>query len=423
MLILLVGATCIAVTTASPLTVNTNKPSYNPGEIVSVTGVATASADVTIQFYNPTGSMILMDYFTAAANGSYSKTFVIPSTIPTGSWSYGTYTVRAFSGSESVNATFTLAAPSDTTAPTISSVTPAADSTVTTARPTITVTYSDNVAINTGTAKFTVDGADVTTVATVTAASTSYTPTADLSQGSHTLYFEIKDTAGNTANRTWSFTIVVDTTAPVITGLAPANGSISSSGSVTIGASYSDNVAIDVSSVALRVDGSVVAPTSVTATAVSYSATLAEGTHTISLTVEDTSHNQVASSWTFVVDTTAPVISTPSPANGTTVTSTSVTVSASYSDNTAIDTSQVVLKIDGNTVTATASATGVSYSTTLEEGTHTAQLTVKDTAGNTSTTTWTFTVKVPVDYTLYYIIGAGVVIIVIVAAFFLMKRK
>jgi len=65
MLILLVGAASIAVTSASPLTVNTNKSTYNPGETITVTGIATASADVTIQIYNPSGSMIVIDYFTA----------------------------------------------------------------------------------------------------------------------------------------------------------------------------------------------------------------------------------------------------------------------------------------------------------------------------------------------------------------------
>jgi len=425
MLILLVGAASIAITSASPLTVKTNKSTYNPGETIIVTGIAVASADVTIQLFNPSGSMVDIDYVAATAGGSYSKSFVIPSTIPTGSWTYGIYTVKAFSGTESINATFTISAPpppSDTAPPTISSVTPAAGSTATTARPTITVSYSDNVAINTGTAKLTVDGADVTAMATVTATSTSYTPTADLSQGSHTLYFEVKDTAGNAANRTWTFTIVIDTTAPTISGLTPANGSLSASGSVTIGASYSDNVAIDVSSVALTVDGAAVTPTSVTATAVSYSVTLSEGTHTVSLTVKDTSGNAATSSWMFTVDTTAPVISTPSPTNGSTVTSTSVTISAAYSDNTAIDTSQVVLQVDGNTVTATANSTCVSYSATLTEGTHTAQLAVKDTAGNTATITWTFTVKLPTDYT-WYIIGAVVVVIIIVAVLFLMRRK
>jgi len=419
----LVGAASIAVTSASPLTVNTNKSTYNPGETITVTGIATASADVTIQIYNPSGSMIVIDYFTAGAGGSYSKPFAIPSTIPTGSWSYGTYTVRAFSGGETVNATFTLQAAADTTAPVISSVTPVADSTVTTARPTITVSYSDNVAINTTGAKLTVDGADVTASATVTATATQYTPAADLSQGSHTVYFEVKDTAGNAVNRTWAFTVTIDTTAPIISGLTPANETVSPSTSVSIGASYSDNVAINVSSVVLMVDSAAVIPTTVTATAVSYSATLAEGTHTVSLTVKDTSGNAATSSWTFAVDTTAPAISSLVPANGTTMDSKSVTVSASYSDNMAIDTASVVLKVDAATVAPTVTATGVSYSATLEEGTHTVQLTVKDTAGNTATSTWTFSVKLPPDYTLYYILAAVVIVIIIVAAVLLMRRK
>ena len=428
MLILLVGAASIAITSASPLTVNTNKSTYDPGETITVTGIATATADVTIQIFNPLGSMVDIDYLTAGADGSYSKSFVIPSTIPTGSWTYGIYTVKAFSGTESINTTITLSAPpppSDTAPPTISSVTPAEGATATTARPTITVSYSDNVAINTGTAKLTVDGADVTAMAIVTATSTSYTPTADLSQGSHTLYFEVEDAAGNAANSTWTFTIVIDAAAPVISGLTPTNGSLSATTSVSIGASYSDNVAIDVSSVVLMVDCAPVTPTTVTATAVSYAATLAEGAHTVSLTVKDTSNNAATSSWSFTVaipDTTAPVISGQTPANGTTLNTTAVTISASYSDNRAIDTASAVLRVDGNTVAPMVTATGVSYSGTLEEGTHTVQLTVKDTAGNTATSTWTFSVKLPPDYTLYYILAA-VVVVIIVAAVLLLRKK
>jgi hypothetical protein len=423
MLIFLIGAASIAITPASPLTISINKSNYNLGETIIVTGTATANADVTIQLFNPLNTLVDMTYFKSGADGSYSRSFVIPSTIPMGSWLYGTYTVSAFSISETVNVTFTLQAVADTTPPVISTVTPAAGSTVITARPTITVSYSDNVAINTTSAKLTVDGVDVTASSTINATITQYTPTVDLSQGNHTLYFEVKDTAGNTVNKTWVFTLLIDTTAPVISGLRPANGTASSITSVNIGASYSDNVAINVSSVILNVDGVAVTPTTVTATAVSYSATLTEGMYTASLTVKDTSGNAATSSWTFAVDTTAPTISSLAPANGTIIESKSVTISASYSDNGAIDISSVILKVDGALVAPTVTATGVSYSATLEEGTHTVQLTVKDTAGNTATSTWTFSIKLPPNYTLYYILAAVVVVIIIVAALLLMRRK
>ncbi|MEM4214680.1 MAG: Ig-like domain-containing protein [Candidatus Methanomethylicaceae archaeon] len=124
------------------------------------------------------------------------------------------------------------------------------------------------------------------------------------------------------------------------------------------------------------------------------------------------------------MDTLPPTITIASPANNSVLTTKSVTISASYSDNVAIDVSSVVLKVDNVDVTsrATVTSTGVTYSTTLEEGTHTVALTVKDTSGNTATATWSFAIRLPVDYTPY-IVGAVVLIVVIVAIFVLLRKK
>jgi subtilase family serine protease len=81
-----------------------------------------------------------------------------------------------------------------------------------------------------------------------------------------------------------------------------------------------------------------------------------------------------------------------------------------------------VLTVDGTPVTpTTATASAVSYSTTLAEGTHTVSLTVKDTSENTATSTWSFTVSLPTIWP--YIIAAIAVIIVIAAIAILMRRK
>jgi len=98
---------------------------------------------------------------------------------------------------------------------------------------------------------------------------------------------------------------------------------------------------------------------------------------------------------TVTADTTPPTITIISPTKDSLLQTTSVSISASYSDNVAIDTTSVTLKVDGRDVTsqATVTATGVSYSTTLDEGTHNVSLTVNDTSGNTASATWSFTVK------------------------------
>jgi len=94
-------------------------------------------------------------------------------------------------------------------------------------------------------------------------------------------------------------------------------------------------------------------------------------------------------------DTTNPVISSITPADGSTLNSTTLTIIASYYDDVAINTTSVDLKVDGVSVTPTAlSATKAEYSATFTEGTHSVSLTIKDTSGNTATATWSFTVRI-----------------------------
>jgi methionine-rich copper-binding protein CopC len=211
--LILMSAVAIApAASAADLSISLDKPGYGPGETVTVTGNANAGTDVTVQLFNPNAAMVDIQYATASGDGTYSFTFKIPSTIPTGNWLSGTYTVRAYSGMF-VNATFEVSASTaaDTTDPVISSRSPADGATVTNASPMITVIYSDDVAINASSVVLKIDGADVTSGATITSSQTSYVP-ASLSNGNHTVYFEVKDTSGNSGSATWTFTVSVWTT-------------------------------------------------------------------------------------------------------------------------------------------------------------------------------------------------------------------
>jgi len=94
----------------------------------------------------------------------------------------------------------------DTIPPTITSgVAPGA--TLSEKRPQLTATLSDNVAIDVSTIVVKVDGVDVTSSATTSATSVSYTPTTDLQDGPHTFYVKVKDTSGNLQELTVSFTV------------------------------------------------------------------------------------------------------------------------------------------------------------------------------------------------------------------------
>lgn len=125
------------------------------------------------------------------------------------------------------------------------------------------------------------------------------------------------------------------------------------------------------------------------------------------------------------IDITPPVISNLSPSNGTATSSENVTISTTYSDNQAINASSVILTVDGNAVTgAQITATGITYTTTLQPGSHTAQLTVKDVAGNPTTVSWSFTVPQPSSIPWMYIIAGVVAVVAVVAIlFFLLRRR
>ncbi|WP_162991654.1 right-handed parallel beta-helix repeat-containing protein [Halostella salina] len=97
------------------------------------------------------------------------------------------------------------------------------------------------------------------------------------------------------------------------------------------------------------------------------------------------------------MESTAPTVTLRSPGDGATVDSSSVTITADYSDDYAgIDTGNVTMQVDGDTVTdaATVTPTEITYDTTgLDEGQHVVTLIVPDSAGNTNTEEWSFTVE------------------------------
>jgi hypothetical protein len=124
-------------------------------------------------------------------------------------------------------------------------------------------------------------------------------------------------------------------------------------------------------------------------------------------------------------DMTPPTITGISPANGSSVTTNQTTITASYSDRIAIDTTSVVLRVDGNDVTSVASitSTGINYPATLANGTHNVELIVKDTSGNPMTASWAFTVQeAGAGFPMEYILGGVVAVAVVDVVIFLALR-
>ncbi len=180
----------------------------------------------------------------------------------------------------------------------------------------------------------------------------------------------------------------VDTTPPTVSITAPGNGA-TVSGSVTVSANASDNVAV--ASVQFELDGAN-AGSPVTSAPYSYSwntASSANGSHTLSAVAVDTSGNAATSAVVTVTvnNTTAtpPTVSITSPASNATVSGT-MTVNATASASAGI--ASVQMQVDGANVGAADTASPYSFSWTtssVANGSHTLTAVAKDTTGNSAT--------------------------------------
>ncbi|MEM2177414.1 MAG: Ig-like domain-containing protein [Candidatus Methanomethylicaceae archaeon] len=142
---------------------------------------------------------------------------------------------------------------------------------------------------------------DVTSLASINTTTLVFVPPYDLYEGIHSIYFEIMDRSGNRASKSVSF-IIIDVVPPVIHSLQPLDGSSIEITNVTISASFYDNIAINLSSVMLMLDGvDVTSKSLLTSNSISYVTTLEEGSHTVLLLVKDTSGNQATASWSFTI--------------------------------------------------------------------------------------------------------------------------
>ncbi len=297
----------------------------------------------------------------------------------------------------------------DTQGPIISNEQPLNESTMGDSTPAISAEYSDVSGIDTGSVLLIVDGSDVTPSATVTPDNVLYNPVASLADGMHNVSLEVTDNSipSNAAVMTWWFivdTTIVDVTPPNITNLQPPDQSVIENDLPTIGADYDDLSGIDTGSVYLSVDSiEVTLQATVTSLGVTYTPAipLTQGVHDAYLSLEDDSpnRNEAEISWWFEVNSLPPNVSNMLPANRSYVDDNTPEISASFSDDSGIDTSSVILVVDSTNVTAlaTVTPTGVTYapiSPSLSEGIHNVFLSVADQSNEpkTTTVTWWFTV-------------------------------
>ncbi|MDY6948519.1 MAG: Ig-like domain-containing protein, partial [Pseudomonadota bacterium] len=196
----------------------------------------------------------------------------------------------------------------------------------------------------------------------------------------------------------WEIVSRPDADAPTISALAPT-GNVSDAQPM-ISASYVDvGGSIAVAGVVLRVDGvNLTSSAAVSASGISYrpAAPLADGAHSVALTVPDNAGNASNASWSFLVDTQGPIISSVSPVD-TASASPTVSIAAQFSDaGSGVDVTSVHLVVDGQDVTALATITssGLSYkpAAPFVNGTHTVLLRLSDAVGHPAVRDWTFAV-------------------------------
>ncbi|MFA5802667.1 MAG: hypothetical protein WC911_09375 [Thermoleophilia bacterium] len=167
--------------------------------------------------------------------------------------------------------------------------------------------------ISAATVQLLVDGADVTSAATIDASGVRYTP-GPFSEGNHTVRLTAGDDAGHNGQSEWDFN--VDTIAPEISGEAP-RGSTDSSGMPSISSLYADDGSgIDTASVRVNLNGDdVTSSATVGAGDVSYTpgSRLPSGINNIQVSVADNSGNSRTSAWSINVPAPQQPTGTPTP--------------------------------------------------------------------------------------------------------------
>lgn len=211
--------------------------------------------------------------------------------------------------------------------------------------------------------------------------------TTKYANGTYTLTLTTTDTSNRTHVATQNFTIAnaADTTPPTVSLTAPANGA-TVSGTITVSATASDNVAVN--KVSFYVDNVLFANVSTSPYSTSLNTNnYSNGTRVIKATAFDNANNQTSStaSVTFsnVSDTTPPTISITSPASGTKVRNT-IKIYVNASDNVGV--TKVELYVDGSLASSSSTAPFTTSWNPKQAatGNHTIYCKAYDAAGNTA---------------------------------------
>ena len=421
-------------TTAAPVTtaptVTVQSPAANAtGVAIARPVTATFSAAVqpsTISFTLKNGST------TVSASVSYNPVSQTVTVTPTASLAYATTYTATLSGAKdlygntmaTVSWSFTTTTAPVTTAPTVTAQSPASGATGVAITSSVTATFSAEV--QPSTISFVLMQGSTTIGALVSYDPTTnivtLDPNANLAYGStYTATLSgAKDLYGNTmATLSWSFTTVAapSTTPPTVTAQSPASGAtgVPVAGNVT--ATFSEAVQASTISFVLM-NGSTSIPATVSYDATTNTVTLDPNanlapstTYTVTLNgAQDPNGNTMTLvSWSFTTEaanTTAPTLTSQSPAANATGVPVAGNVTATFSEAVQPSTISFVLKNGSATVSALVTYDPASGTVTLDPTANLAPSTTyaatlsgaQDLYGNSmATVSWSFTTEAAFD--------------------------
>jgi MYXO-CTERM domain-containing protein len=427
--------TTAAAADTAPPTVSTTNPANNANNVAVNTAISATFSE------NILPSSVTTSSFTVnGVTGNVSVSGATATFTPSSPLAYATaYTATITTAvtdlasnhlAQSKTWSFTTGAAADTTPPTVSSTAPVNNATAVPVSSTVAATFSEAMkgsTITTGNFQLKQGSTNVPGTVTLNGAGTmaTFQPTSPLAGGATytaTVTTGVQDAAGNAmaADKSWSFTTsaAADTAPPSVNSVTPADGAKDIAVNASLTATFSE--AVDPKTVtgatftlkngSVPVGGSV-SVSGATATFKPGAPLSNSTTYTAVLTtgIQDLAGNALASghSWSFTTgataDTTAPTVTSISPAGNATGVPVTAAVTAAFSeplDAATVTTATFTLKdnanaavagavtYDGTTATFAPSslAPGTNYTATLTTG-------IKDAAGNAMAQehVWSFT--------------------------------
>lgn len=198
-------------------------------------------------------------------------------------------------------------------APAITITAPTASALLTNNKPTISFKVIDeDSGVDSGTIKLTIDDgtaitAEITKTAVTGGYECTYTPTAALSDGSHTIKVDASDNDGNAAAQK-TVTFKIDTVPPTLSVTAPANNLVTNKTACTVTGTTNDVTSGPVTLTVKLNSGSAEAVTVNADGSFSKALTLVAGANTITVVATDGAGKTTTVTRTVTVDTGAPVI-------------------------------------------------------------------------------------------------------------------